>query len=259
MRLLFLGHQPEDPGDHEREPRLRALLSQYASPGTEIELAYPDDFPGGRALRTANDAGRLTGLTHAIATGPLIRKAVWAESEGFDAVVQSNHFDPGVEAARLAVRIPVIGLLRTALHVSAIFADRIGVIVPLDSHVPYTRRLIRAYGMDGFVADVRPLGQYGTNASLNARKEDVFARTVDTIQAMAREAGVEYVVPLGGALIPQVLSARDLEHAAGVPVTDNYGLGIRTAELAVAAGISHSPITYPLTQVPLEDYGATAF
>ncbi len=35
--------------------------------------------------------------------------------QGFDAVVQSNHFDPGVEAARLAVRIPVIGPFRTAL------------------------------------------------------------------------------------------------------------------------------------------------
>ena len=29
--------------------------------------------------------------------------------------MQSNTFDPGVEASRLAVRIPVIGLLRASL------------------------------------------------------------------------------------------------------------------------------------------------
>jgi hypothetical protein len=42
-------------------------------------------------------------------------------------------------------------------------------------------------------------------------------------------------------------------------VTDNYGLGIRAAELAVAAGITHSPVTYPLTRVAPEDYVAPAF
>jgi Asp/Glu/hydantoin racemase len=259
MRILFLGHQPEDPGDSERGPRLRALLNTYTTPGTVIELGYPDDFAGGQVITKMNQGMVLSGLNHAMATAAIIRKVVWAEEQGFDAVVQSNHFDPGVDSARLAVRIPVIGLFRTALHMATIFADRIGILVPLDSHVPYTRRILRTYGMDGFVADVRALGDYGTNASMTARKGDIFARSVATMKAMVRDHGIEYIVPLGGALIPQVISATELERAVEVPVTDNYGLGIRVAELAVASGITHSALTYPVTRLPFEDYGATAF
>ena len=69
------------------------------------------------------------------------------------AAAQSNTFDPGVEAARLAVRIPVVGLLRATLHTATILADRIGITVPLEGHVPHTWRILRTYGMDGFVAE----------------------------------------------------------------------------------------------------------
>ena len=47
-----------------------------------------------------------------------------ADGNGYDAVIQSNTFDPGVEASRLAVRIPVIGLLRASLHFAASICDR---------------------------------------------------------------------------------------------------------------------------------------
>ena len=58
----------------------------------------------------------LSGLHHILETPALVQKAIEAERSGFDAVMQSNTFDPGVEASRLAVRIPVIGLLRASLH-----------------------------------------------------------------------------------------------------------------------------------------------
>ena len=44
-----------------------------------------------------HDVSILTGLHHAMATAAIIRKIVWAEENGYDAVIQSNTFDPGVE------------------------------------------------------------------------------------------------------------------------------------------------------------------
>jgi Asp/Glu/hydantoin racemase len=259
VRILFLGHQPEDPADVERGPRLRRLLNAYASPGTEIELAYPDDFPGGRVVARIGNAGAFNGLNHAVATGPIIAKIVWAEEQGFDAVVQSNNFDPGVESARLAVRIPVIGMFRAALHVATIFSDRVGILVPLKPHIPYTRRLIRTYGMDGFVADVDALDEYGSNANMTSRRSEIAGKAIERIKGMIGRQGVEWIIPLGGALIPQVISARELEEAVGVPVTDNYQLGIRAAELAVSCGITHSLQTYPVVATSSAEYGLTAY
>ena len=39
-----------------------------------------------------------------------------SEQNGYDAVISSNTFDPGVDGGRLAVGITVIGLCRTAMH-----------------------------------------------------------------------------------------------------------------------------------------------
>ena len=57
-------------------------------------------------MRTMGGQSILTGLHHAMATAALIRKTVWAQDNGYDAVIQSNTFDPGVEpgASRCAFR-----------------------------------------------------------------------------------------------------------------------------------------------------------
>src|SRR5436190_7189359 len=157
MRILFLSHAPRNPR-RNGDDHVQQLLQSYASPGTEVVFDHVDDFEGGRVFRTMGEQSILTGLTHAMATPAIIRKIVWAEDNGYDAVIQSNTFDPGVEAGRTAVRIPVIGVMRTTVHSAATLADRIGITVPLPGHVPYTRRILRSYGLDHFITDVRPVG-----------------------------------------------------------------------------------------------------
>src|SRR6266498_2100989 len=131
MRIMFLNQSPRNPRDNEEyHTRVQALLSSYASPGTQVELCYPDDYPGANLSRTMNAQSVHSDLNYLMSTHALVRKAVWAEQNGYDAVVQSNNFEPGVEASRLAVRIPVIGLARATMHVAATLADRVGVTVP---------------------------------------------------------------------------------------------------------------------------------
>jgi Asp/Glu/hydantoin racemase len=200
MRIMFLNQSPRNPGGDKTHNRTQDLLRSYASPGTELDLCYPDEFPGAQVMRAMGSQAILTGLHHAMATPALIRKTVWAEQNGYDAVIQSNTFDPGVEQGRLAVSIPVLGILRTTLHVAANLSDRIGVTVPLPGHVPYTRRIIRMYGLEHMVTDVRSVGMYGED--MDARKDELFQRAADTMKAVVAETGPECIVPLGGALIP---------------------------------------------------------
>src|SRR5437899_509805 len=131
MRILFLGHTPRNPAAGGGNQRVQNLLRSYASPGTTIDFDGPDDYEGAHVTRTMSEQTVLTGLNHAMATGALIRKAVWAEENGYDAVIQSNTFDPGIEASRFAVRIPVIGVMRCTLHTATTLCDRIAVTVPL--------------------------------------------------------------------------------------------------------------------------------
>jgi Asp/Glu/hydantoin racemase len=256
MRIMMLSQSPERPSDTQNRPELKALLQSYASPGTVIDLCYPDDFEGASVFEEMGAQSILTGLHHAMATPALIRKIVWAEQNGYDAVIQSNTFDPGVEPGRLAVRIPVIGLLRAALHAATTLADRLALTVPLEGHVPYTWRILRSYGMQHFVADIRPIGIYGAN--LKARKDEIFTRTVGIMKEMLGATRAECIIPLGGALFPYVVSPADLELEVGVPVLNTKSIGIRFAETCIVLGMSHSPGTYPGANIRPEAFSATA-
>src|SRR5262249_27588079 len=114
MRIMILNHQSKREGSPEYEAGVTRLLAGFASPGTTLEVHYPEDLGGTEVTSHLRKNQALAGLHHALETPALVKKIIEAERSGFDAVVLSNTFDPGVEVARCAVRIPVIGVLRVA-------------------------------------------------------------------------------------------------------------------------------------------------
>src|SRR5437867_8981036 len=161
MKIMFLSYSPRGKSRDRYDNETQRQLESYASPGTEIVQAEPEDLGGGAIDKRLSEEIAINGLHHLLRVPALIKKVIEAERAGFDAVIQSNTFDPGVEQARLAVRIPVIGCMRCTLHTAMTLCDRIAVTVPLPGHVPYTRRILRMYGMEHFVTDVRSVGVYG--------------------------------------------------------------------------------------------------
>lgn len=251
MKIMSLAKKPRRVIAFDVE-KVEALLNAYASPGTTVEVAFPDDFDGSRVEQALGRQMMLNGLDHMLETPAIIRKIMWAAENGYDAVVQSNTFDPGVDGGRLAVPIPVIGPFRTAMHVATNLADRIGILVPLASHVPYAWRLLRGFGMEGFVTDIRPLGIYGMD--LKDRIPEITGKAVGLIEALVGETGAQGVIPLGGALIPYVVDPADLEARTGVPVYNTKSISIRVAEMCIGLGLSHSPLTYPRAALASEDF-----
>jgi allantoin racemase len=253
MRLMFLNQAPRTPDQSDGDVEaVRRLVASYASPGTEIEVHFPDDYPGALVHRLQGRAERTNGLHHAMAVPSLVRKAVWAETHGFDAVIQSNTFDPGVEASRRAVRIPVIGLLRSSLHVGAIMADRIAVITPLAADIPACRQTIASYRMDHVVATMTSLEIY--SGDLSERRDEIFVRTCEIISRLARDHGAECILPLGGRLIPYLVDPDDLAAATGLTVLNTKAIGVNIAEACVRMGLTHAEAAYPHTRIQYEAY-----
>ncbi len=243
MRIMFLTQGPRDPDVTDEDiAEVEAQLRSYASPGTQIDHCFPDDFPGAMVHEVLGQAKRLNGVTHQIEALPVIQKFTWAAENGYDAVIQSNTFDPGVEGARLAVRIPVIGLFRTTLAVASTISDRIGVIGPMDSGLPTIWRTICAYHMDNRVIGLRGINIY--SAGLKARKQEIFDRVVTIVKELVRE-GAECIIPLGGKIIPYTVDPAALEEATGAPILNTKAIGIQFAEMCVRNKILHSPLAYP--------------
>ncbi|MEA2990902.1 MAG: hypothetical protein QOG83_3613 [Alphaproteobacteria bacterium] len=251
MRICFLNQAPRKSAAYEAA-KIEAQLNGYASPGTRVEIVFPDDYEGSQLYDTIGSQSVLNGLHHMMETPAIVRKIFWAAQNGYDAVIQSNTFDPGVDGGRLAVDIPVIGLLRTAVHAALTLADRVGITVPLAGHVPYTWRILRGYGLDRFITDIRPLGIYGKD--IVERKSEILAATTKLIQGMIDETRAEIIVPLGGALIPYVVNPDDLAKATGIQVLNTKAIGIRFAEMCVAFGMTQSALTYPKAKLTYEDF-----
>jgi len=143
--------------------------------------------------------------------------------------------------------------------VASTLGDRIGVLVPLEGHIPEARALVRGYGMSGAVADIAPLGEYGRVRDLGARREALTELMAAAVRDQVARVGVDVVIPLGGALIPEIVDPHEVRGRAGIPVLNLKRLAIRHAETCVELGIVHSPATYPRVDLTLADYSAYAF
>ena len=242
MRMMFLNHSFKR-HSAELETHIQRLLKSYASPETSFELAYPEDLGGGEVLSLLEQGKALSGLHHILETPALVKKAIEAEQLRFDAVIQSNTFDPGVEASRLAVRIPVIGLLRASLHFAATICDRFGLIVPLPSHMPHTMRLVQSYGMTRFVSGIKTVDFYDTG-DLSGYHDLIVERTLAIGQELV-EQGAQAIIPLGGKIYPYVVTPEELAPKLGVPIINTKAVGVSYAELMVRCRITHSQRAYP--------------
>jgi Asp/Glu/hydantoin racemase len=259
MRILFLNPIANPGGTADvgyDVAKVEKQLNAYASPGTTVELGFPDDYPGSKVYDVIGKQNNLNGVHHQLQGPSLIAKIVWAAENGYDAVIQSNTFEPGVEGGRMLVRIPVIGLLRTTLHMATTLSDKVGIVVPLDSHIAYTARMVRSYGMESLVAGIRGIGVYGPR--LDQRKAEITGITIDLIKGLIRD-GAQMIIPLGGLLIPYVVDPRDLEQATGAPVLNTKAIGIGVAELCVRLGLTQSPLTYNPDDVKYHHFSESYF
>ena len=257
MRILFLNQGPRGPSVSDSDiAEIETLLRGYASPGVEIIYRFVEDFPGAMVHEVQGGAQALNGLYHQLAVPSIVRAVVEASNSGFDAVIQSNTFDPGVEAARLSVSIPVIGLLRTTLAVAATMADRIGIIAPLDSDIPSAWRTICAYHMDHLVVGTKAHNIY--SADIKQRRQEIFDQTVAMAKELVKQ-GAQVIIPLGGRIIPYIVDPKHIEDATGAPVLNTKAIGIRYAEMCVSLGLRHSPLAYPSCVAKPEHFSMHAF
>jgi Asp/Glu/hydantoin racemase len=243
MKIMFLSYSPRGKSRDVYDDENQRQLQAYASSGTEIVIAHPEDLGGGVVDKKLSAEVAINGLHHILRVPALIKKVIEAERDGFDAVIQSNTYDPGVEQARLAVRIPVVGLLRATCHVAACLAQRAGVTVLVDAMIPYTRSILRDYRLEPLITGIKALGMYETG-DLSKVREPIKKKVIALAKELKAE-GAELVIPLGGRVFPGAISCEEIEAEAGIPILNTKAIGIQFAEMLVRCRLTHSPIAYP--------------
>ena len=206
---------------------------QFTAPDTEISVE--NITHGAASIECAYDE---------VLNGPdIVKLAVRAEKDGFDAVFIDCFGDPAVEAAREMVTIPVVGGFQPAVLTACSLCGRFSVITVLPSVVPMVRGLVRKQGITENLASVR----YISIAVLDLDETGVL---IDTLVAEAEKAvhddGAEGLV-LGctGMLgLAQSVEGELAKRGINIPVIDPTGAAVGMLQSLVRNSLTHSRLTY---------------
>lgn len=186
----------------------------------------------------------------ALAAPDTVAKALAAQEGGADAVIIDCMGDPGMEAAREVLSIPVLGPCQTSMHLAAMLGHRFSVLTVLERLAPFFEVRADRYGIGGKMASVRAVDIPVLDLDRD-RDQMVKTLTEQGVLAIERDKAHALVFGCTGMLgCADELSA-SLADAGyhDVPVIDPMPATLRIAAAVVASGLGHSKRTYPTPPV----------
>jgi allantoin racemase len=203
--------------------KIGAAAKAAASPGVEVSAVNPDFGPPS-IEGYFDEAFSVPGLIDEI-----------GKAANADAFVIACFDDTGLEAARCATNVPVVGIGEAAFHMASLIADKFSVVTTLSRSIAPIERNLMKYGLSARCARVR-----AAEAPVLALEDpDSGARRLieKEIERALAEDGAEAIV-LGCAGMTDL--ARDLEQKAGAPVLDGVACAVSLAESLVRLGLRTS-------------------
>ncbi|MEY2620309.1 MAG: hypothetical protein RIT26_129 [Pseudomonadota bacterium] len=143
--------------------------------------------------------------------------------------------DPGLNAAREALRGPVIGIAEAAFQAASIVAEGFSVVTTMTRTCGIAEHLVQRYGFEH-----QCRGVHGTDIAV-LKLEDCPPETVAQIEEAARLAlsrDRSSAIVLGCAGMAPL--CRELSRRLGVPVIDGVSVAIKWVEALAALGLNTS-------------------
>ncbi|PRC42328.1 Asp/Glu racemase [Mycobacterium sp. ITM-2017-0098] len=186
---------------------IAASASGVARPGTVVEALNPADGPP--SIENDDDERRsVPGLLAIL--GAARRRPV---DQRPDAYVVACFGDPGLEEARAALDVPVLGIAQAAMHAAALAAGSFSVVTSMSSTIERAWQLAKAYTPN------QCLGVYACDIPVLQIASD--PTTIEPIGELCRRAleqdGSRAIVLGCAAMAP---FAAELTRRLGVPVID---------------------------------------
>jgi len=222
LRVIFPSSRAAYP-DKEVELRM-ATLRKFCEPRTRLEFGYPACGVTFKQNLTWGDFEKII--------PEYVVAAQAAEQEGCDAVMVHCVYDPGYPEIRRLLKIPVVGFGQSVFNIAVQIAPRFGLIAPNDSLMKEAYDILDQFGLRSRLAYMEPLNIELPEA--HQRGDELQSRAVE-IARKAKQHGAGVVIPFGLALIPTHLSTEDIRRGAGLPVLNPAEIGIREAEIIMAA------------------------
>ncbi len=161
----------------------------------------------------------------------LIRNAVEAERQGYDAMAITHFQDAGLAEVKSVVDIPVLGLGETTLFHACTLGRKLGLVTINPVFIPWHEDQVIRYGLQQRVVGVRAVDAEVSDFIDAFASPDSFKKLEPLwkkeCQALL-DAGADVIVPAGG--LPMMLFGGEM---SGAPVVNGVTLIAKMAETAI--------------------------
>ena len=244
MRIAYVvpGPMSKGPMGSTEMTRRERLLNAWAFPGTEVQVV--DVQSGPASIESAYE--------EMLAIPPTLDLIMDCERDGYDAVIIGCFGDPGIEAARELVSIPVLGPCESSMLLAASLGHKFSVLTIFDSLIAGQEHLASRVGVREKLASVRATGI----PVLELMKDPpaTKARLIDVARACVEEDRADAF--LFGCMTMSFLDMGDeISAEVGAPAVNAGKAALKHAETLVSMGLAHSKTAWPL---PAKMAGGTA-
>jgi allantoin racemase len=165
----------------------------------------------------------------------VVRGAIQAERENYDAFFMNHFQDVGLYEARASVNIPVLGLGEATLLHACTMGRKLGLLAINPAFIPTHAEQIHRYGLQQRIAGIRAvnanIAEYMEAFAAPAKKAELWALFEREARRLI-DAGADIIVPTGG--IPMMLFGDDPSaNVDGAPILNGVTVVIKAAEMAV--------------------------
>jgi len=241
------GQWSEAPNIHVMVPVVQGYREDGWLAQTESDYASYAR-PGSRVQAEAIASGPVTIETQylkAMAVPGMLRLARAAERSGASAVVIDCMSDPSLDAAREAVRIPVVGPAQTSAFLAASLAHSFSILGTRSDMGHKFVNQMAEYGLSSKLASVQTVGL--TVQQVESDPDAMFNGLLQAGERAVTQDGAHILIPgcTGMIGIAGRLQAALAERGLCVPVIEPPAAAIKMAEALSDLGMAQSKITYP--------------
>ena len=213
--------------------RRQAILQRLAAPGTEVDIVDVPEGPS--SIESAYEE-------YLSIPGTLVHVQEAARA-GYAGAIIGCFGDPGLDAARELVEMPVVGPAEASMLMACTLGHRFSVISVLESVVPSLRHLAHRVGVSEKLASVRAVDIPVLELAKN--RERSISRMIDLGRRAVAEDGAD-TLALGCMSMGFLEAQQTIAAEVGVPVVNPVYAALKMLEALVGAGLAHSKRAYPV-------------
>ena len=204
---------------------LKRIVDSAAAPGTEISV---NGLSPHRAI--AEQYRYLEFLD----TAEVLENGLRAESEGYDAFLIGNIFDPGLHELRELLNIPVLGLCESSVHVACLMGATFSLI---NVNPKFTHRIVESIKLQALASRLVSVEQMKLDRpgvfDLALRNDAAKAEIVGQFVECARRSLKKGAEVLYSGSLMALLADAGVHQIDAAPVLNGLIAIVKVAELAV--------------------------